>query len=74
MSVKVTLVRHGETNENVKKILQGSLDTHLNNHGQKQAEALGVRLKDFHFDSVFCSDLQRCRSVCTIDVCLILDS
>ncbi|GAO48661.1 phosphoglycerate mutase-like protein [Saitoella complicata NRRL Y-17804] len=59
--MKVTIVRHGETDSNVKRIIQGSTDTPLNTNGLRQADQVGDRLKDEHYDAVFCSDLQRCR-------------
>jgi len=53
------LTRHGETEENVKRILQGHLQTKLTKIGIEQALALKETLKDIHFDSILCSDLVR---------------
>ena len=38
------LCRHGQTAANVRGVLQGQQDTHLNSTGEAQAEALGVHL------------------------------
>jgi hypothetical protein len=43
-----TFVRHGETDENAHKILQGSKHTPLNEAGREQARRLGVRLQREH--------------------------
>lgn len=43
-----TFVRHGETEENANKILQGSKHTSLNETGREQAGRLGVRLHKEH--------------------------
>lgn len=60
MTVKVILVRHGETDSNVNHVLQGSLNTPLNANGKSQARQTGEHLKDVHFDRAFCSSLERC--------------
>ncbi|BFZ53345.1 hypothetical protein PYCC9005_000368 [Savitreella phatthalungensis] len=59
--MRIYLLRHAETNSNVAKIIQGSLDTDLNEHGHAQASALAVRLQDVVPDRIFCSDLKRCK-------------
>lgn len=61
--VRLFVIRHGQTEHNVQKILQGHLDTDLNATGVEQAEKLGEYLKQrqIHFDSVASSDLKRCR-------------
>lgn len=60
--VRLFVIRHGQTEHNVQKILQGHLDTDLNHVGLEQAEKLGHYLKERHidFDSVASSDLKRC--------------
>ncbi|KAG8908528.1 hypothetical protein FRB99_005888 [Tulasnella sp. 403] len=57
--VQVFLVRHGETNENVQGIVQGQLDTQLNDAGREQARLVGNFLKQVQFHRAFTSDLQR---------------
>lgn len=39
------------------------IDTDLNKNGRDQAKRCGKRLKDDHFDHVYCSDLSRCKQV-----------
>jgi isoleucyl-tRNA synthetase len=59
-SVKVTLVRHGETDNNKKNIVQGGdLDAPLNATGREQAKELAAVLKKQKFDVILCSDLSR---------------
>lgn len=53
------LVRHGETEENVARLLQGHLPGHLTARGREQAEALCQQLRHCKFDAFFSSDLQR---------------
>lgn len=56
---EIVLVRHGETDWNVEKRMQGHIDIPLNSAGQRQANALGLALSPESFDAVFASDLQR---------------
>ncbi len=60
------LVRHGETDWNVKKIIQGHSDNPLNQTGEKQAKELAKKLKNVHFDTVFSSDLLRAKRTAEI--------
>ena len=53
------LVRHGETFDNERQIMQGQTPGELNTTGIRQAEALGRQLADVHFDAVVASDLWR---------------
>ena len=55
----IYLVRHGETEDNVAKIMQGQRPGKLNATGVQQIEELAEVLSDVHFDSVVSSDLQR---------------
>lgn len=56
--MKLYLVRHGETRENAEGIVQGWLDTHLNENGIKQAREL-VESFDEPIGAIYSSDLQR---------------
>jgi len=53
-------VRHGETENNFKKLYQGKEDK-LTKLGKEQAKKLALRLKDKKFDIIFCSSLKRTR-------------
>ncbi|TDG96597.1 hypothetical protein EPR50_G00230360 [Perca flavescens] len=56
----LTLIRHGETQYNRDKLLQGQgVDTPLSETGVQQAEAVGKYLRDITFNNVFASNLQR---------------
>ncbi|GME73213.1 unnamed protein product [Ambrosiozyma monospora] len=58
--VRIFIVRHGQTDWNTKKILQGHKDISLNENGQQQAQKVAERLTDFKFDQIVSSDLTRC--------------
>lgn len=58
--MNLILVRHGETEENVARIVQGQMPGKLSASGVLQSKELALALKGEHFDAVFCSDLQRC--------------
>lgn len=55
----ITLIRHGETDWNRAKRLQGHIDIGLNDEGQAQAQRLGAALASEPFDAIIASDLQR---------------
>jgi len=55
----LTVVRHGETDHNLKRLLQGQTDIPLNATGRRQAELGGVAVKGQKFDLVISSDLSR---------------
>lgn len=55
------IVRHGQTDWNAKKLVQGQTDVPLNKAGEKQAKELGEKLKGITFDSVYSSDLLRAK-------------
>jgi Histidine phosphatase superfamily (branch 1) len=57
--VRVYIVRHGETDENRAGVMQGQLDTRLNEAGLVQAGKTGFRLKDAELGIAFASDLTR---------------
>lgn len=59
--MKLILCRHGETDFNVQRRLQGWMDTPINAHGRQQAKLVAERLKHEHFDHAFCSTLLRAR-------------
>ena len=51
--VKLLLVRHGETVDNVNKIMQGQTQGELTEKGRIQAKELGEKLADMVFDAFF---------------------
>ncbi|MFZ6011299.1 MAG: histidine phosphatase family protein [Bacteroidota bacterium] len=59
-SKKVYLVRHGQTDFNLRSIVQGSgVDTDLNDFGRRQAEAFYKAYRHIPFDKVYTSVLKR---------------
>ncbi|HXV79870.1 MAG TPA: histidine phosphatase family protein [Candidatus Binatia bacterium] len=56
---QVIIVRHGQTQWNLKLIRQGHLDSSLTEKGIAQAKALGERLKREIFTALYSSDLGR---------------
>jgi probable phosphoglycerate mutase len=61
-SKKIYLVRHGQTDFNLKGVVQGSgIDAPLNATGLKQAEAFFKVYQKVPFDKVFFTGLQRTR-------------
>ncbi|MEO8837393.1 MAG: histidine phosphatase family protein, partial [Herbaspirillum sp.] len=53
--LEVLLIRHGETEWNALRRLQGQIDVSLNQRGVRQAAALAAALRDETLDAVFCS-------------------
>lgn len=58
--LRIFFVRHGQTDHNVKKILQGHLDVDINDTGLDQAKKVAEGLRDIKFDKFVTSDLVRC--------------
>jgi probable phosphoglycerate mutase len=61
MALRIFLIRHGQTDENARGVLQGHSDTRLNALGRRQAEALASRLNRFapRIETLVASDLAR---------------
>ncbi len=56
----IYLIRHGQTDYNLKGIVQGSgIDSDLNQHGISQAQAFYTHYKHIRFDHVYTSSLKR---------------
>jgi broad specificity phosphatase PhoE len=60
------LVRHGQTKWNLEGRYQGQSDTPLNENGRIQARLLAQKLRDFSFEALYTSDLQRTRETAAI--------
>ena len=59
MTCRLLLVRHGETVDNVNKIMQGQTQGRLTLLGMEQARELGRQLRGEHIDVFLSSDLAR---------------
>src|SRR3989338_3353197 len=57
--MKLILVRHGETHENVAGIMLGHGHVKLTDLGLEQAKKVGLRLKNEKIDTAYVSDLER---------------
>jgi len=57
--MRLILVRHGETEENISKISQGHSQGKLTEKGKEQAKKLALRLKNEKIDKIYVSDLKR---------------
>ena len=55
----ITVVRHGETDWNVSRQLQGRQNSKLTANGLKQAQLTAEALKGIAFDALYTSDLKR---------------
>lgn len=58
----ITFVRHGNTNYNAEKRMQGHMDVPLNELGKKQASLVAQRLANEPYDILISSDLSRARN------------
>jgi broad specificity phosphatase PhoE len=65
-SLRVTLIRHGETEWNSAGRLQGSSDSPLTEGGVRGAVACGQRLSTWKFDAAYTSPLPRARRTATL--------
>ncbi|KAF7905392.1 uncharacterized protein EAF01_005913 [Botrytis porri] len=57
--MRLLLIRHGETVDNVANVYAGVTDSALTNHGALQANRLGTHLAASKVSRIFSSDLQR---------------
>lgn len=59
MSTRLYVVRHGQSEYNLKKLLQGQIDSPLTDYGINQATEAKKYLSRVKFDSAYSSDLKR---------------
>jgi len=57
--LRIFLIRHGETEWNVKGVFRGRIDVPLSSVGVKQAEFLGKYLSGVDFEAIYSSPLKR---------------
>ncbi len=67
MPTLLYLVRHGETVDNARQVMQGQTQGALNDEGVRQARELASQLKSEPIDAFVASDLKR-----SMDTCMIL--
>lgn len=60
--ITLYITRHGETEWNREKRMQGWLDSNLTENGIKNAESLGERLKDIELTAIFSSPSGRTKA------------
>jgi len=63
------VVRHGTTDNNVNRLMNGRNDHDLNEQGIKDAGRVSLALKDIKFDMVYCSPLLRAKHTMQIINC-----
>lgn len=59
METTILLVRHGETEDNARQIMQGQTHGNLNEQGREQARQVALRLQSEKIDAFVSSDLRR---------------
>lgn len=57
--MRLYLIRHARTNNNVELVTQGWMDTELDDHGKDQALAVADYFQSIPLSHIFSSDLQR---------------
>ena len=60
------IMRHGRTDWNVERKLQGHTDVPLNEEGRQMAEEAAVRYKEVSIDTCYCSPLVRAKETAEI--------
>tara|TARA_Y100001968_G_C19247069_1_gene662467 strand:+ start:269 stop:871 length:603 start_codon:yes stop_codon:yes gene_type:complete len=57
--MELHVIRHGETNWNKEKRIQGQSESELTEQGVLQAQELGERIRELKFDAIYCSSSLR---------------
>jgi broad specificity phosphatase PhoE len=65
-TLRIYLARHGQTDWNAERRLQGGTDTELNETGRQQAAELAARLDGIALDAVYSSQLRRSRDTAQV--------
>lgn len=60
-SMKIYIIRHGQTMWNKERLLQGRSDIELNENGRELAKRTGEGMKEIPFDLAFTSPLKRAK-------------
>ena len=68
---KLIIVRHAESAYNLQNRIQGHQDSTLTANGRAQARRLASRIRHFHIDKIYSSDLGRAYST-TLEITLFL--
>jgi len=66
MTIKLILIRHGESDGNAQRKFSGFQDVNLTEKGIWQAKRLARRLEGVQVDAFYCSDLKRARHTAEI--------
>lgn len=64
--MKILVTRHGQTDWNLQKKIQGRTDIELNNNGIEQASQTKENLKNEKIDLIICSPLKRAKQTADI--------
>ena len=64
--MKLYIVRHGQTDGNIMRTMDGIKDIPLNDTGREQAKVARDLLKDTKFDLIICSTLKRAKQTMEI--------
>ena len=66
LPTRLCIIRHGETDWNVEKRIQGHTDIPLNDTGRAQAQAMAGTAAQQRFDAIYSSDLMRARETAAV--------
>lgn len=64
--MKIYVMRHGQTDWNVERKIQGRTDIELNETGKQQAKQAQEKIEKYNIDLILCSPLKRTRETAQI--------